>query len=226
MINVMKIIKITATIVALTGLVIIIMACKNMESYKTKKIQYSASPSAADGYDATVLIGSSVGDAIIPYLPVSNSWGRGSKVWAVGEDTHIAPDTVYIRYYSLVDDKFYVAKQPLDQQEMYRLLTTKYKDRKGEKLSYTSFEVSVAPCGLVGVWISGSAGRLEISQFRAQEADLDFDEEHKYVYGVRGERSRELEERKNLYSFIQKEIVENRISSVYWERLSKNTGEN
>jgi hypothetical protein len=162
-------------IMILTIAGITIISCKkNMENYKTEKVRYYVSPSAPDGYEATVLIGSFVGDALIPYLPVSSSWGGGSKVWAVGEDTHIAPDTVYIRYYSLVDDKFYVAKQPLDQQKMYRLLTTKYKDRKGKMLSYGKFQVSVAPRGLVGVWISGSAGYLEVCQFRAQEAELDF----------------------------------------------------
>jgi hypothetical protein len=204
---------------AITGFTSI--TCTNMESYKTKKVEYGASPSAPDGYEALVLIGSFVGDALIPYLPVSSTWGSGSKFWAVGEDTHIAPDTVYIRYYSLVDDRFYVAKHPLDQQEMYQLLTTKYKDRKGEMLSYTSFDVSVASRGLVGVWISGSAGQLEVCQFRAQEAKLDFDEEIKYVYGLTVERSEYLEGRKSVFPFIQKEIMENRISSTYWERLSK-----
>jgi hypothetical protein len=162
-----------------------------------------------------------VGDAIIPYLPVNGTWGRGASFWAVGEDKHIAPDTVYIRYYSLVDDKFYVAGHSLDQQEMYRLLSTKYKNRKGEILCYYSFNVSVAPCGLVGVWLGGSAGHMEICQFRAQEANLDFVREYKYTSGVTMERSKKLEGRKRLYPFIRQEIAENRVSSEYWERLSK-----
>jgi hypothetical protein len=196
-------------------------ACKKMEDYKTKKIEYDATPSAPDGYESEILYGSSVGGAIIPYLPVNNTWGGGAAAWAVGEDEHIAPDMIYIRYYSLVDDKFYVAQHPLDQEEMYRLLTAKYKNRTGEVLTYTTFEISVAPCGLVGVWIAGDAGQLEICQFRAEEAELDFPKEYKLVSGIEVSREEILQYRKNLYSFIQKEIAEKRVSSEYWERLSK-----
>jgi len=192
-----------------------------MENYKTKKVEYYVSPSAPDGYKSLVLSGSFVGDAIIPTLPVAANWGKGASVWAVGEDKHIAPDTVYIRYYSLADDKFYEAKHPLDQEEMYRLLTAQYKNRRGEALNYYSFDVSVAPCGLVGVWIGGSAGQLEVCQFRAQEVELDFPKEYKYTSGIEVSREKFLKHRERLYPFIQKEIAENRLSSEYWERLSK-----
>jgi hypothetical protein len=210
---------IVTLVLAFAGITLI--TCKNMNSYKTKKVEYDTSPSAPDGYESEILTGSFVGDAIIPYLPVNSTWGGGASSWVVGEDKHIAPDTVYIRYYSLVDDRFYVARHPLNQQEMYRLLSAKYKNRKGEILSYYNFQVSVAPCGLVGVWISGSAGQMEICQFRARETDLDFAREYKYTSGIEVERSDYLEDRKHLYPFIQKEITENRVSSEYWERLSK-----
>jgi len=104
---------------------------------------------------------------------------------------------------------------------MYRLLTTEYKDRSGKVLNYYSFEVGVAPCGLVSVWINGSAGELEICQFRAQEAELDFPREYKYISGIEISREENLQFRKNMYSFIQKEIAEKRVSSEYWERLTK-----
>jgi len=199
---------------------IILMSCKNME-YRIKKVEYGATPSAPGGYESLILSGSYVGDAIIPTLPVGGSWGRGNAVWAVGDDKHIAPDAIDIRYYSLADDKFYVAKHPLDQQEMYRLLTTEYKDRQGEIDRYYTFQISVAPCGLVGVWLSGSAGQLEICQFRAQEVELDFPKEFKYISGIEVSREENLQDREYLYSFIQKEISEKRVSSEYWEKLMK-----
>ena len=217
----MKLIEIIVTIVVLAGLGIIIIACKNMESYKTKKIKYDATPSAPIGYEGFVLTSSFVGSAIIPYLPVNGRWGSGAASWAVGEDKHTAPDTVYIRYYSLVDDKFYVKNYPLDQQEMYRLLTAEYKDRSGEILRYFTFEVSVAPCGLVGVWVNGSAGELAICQFKADETNLDFPKEYKYMTGIEVSREEILRYRENLYPFIQKEIAEKQVSSEYWERLMK-----
>ena len=207
---------------ALLFLGVILTACKkDMESYETKKIRYSATPSAPDGYESLILSGSYVGGAIIPTLPVRSTWGMGGAAWAVGEDKHIAPDTVYIRYYSLADDKFYVANHPLGREEMYRLLTTEYKDRNGEILRYFTFTVSVAPCGLVGVWIAGDAGHLEICRFRAQEAELDFPKEFEYISGIDVSREKFLKHRESLYSFVRKEIAENQISSEYQERLMK-----
>jgi len=199
----------------------ILTTCTSMDNYKKEKIKYDATPSAPDGYDGYILTGSFVGGAIIPYLPVNNTWGGGAASWAVGEDKHIAPDTIYIRYYSLIDDKFYVKDYPLDQQEMYRLLTSEFKDRRGEVLRYLGFEISVAPCGYVGVWLNGDAGQLAICQFRADEANLDFPREYKYMTGIEVSREENLEDRKDLYPFIQKEIAEKRVSSEYWERLMK-----
>jgi hypothetical protein len=194
---------------------------KKMEDYKTTKVECNAEASAADGYECLILSGSSLGDVIIPTLPVNSSWGASSKVWVIGDGFHITPDTIYIDYYSLVDDKFYRGIHPLDQQELYRLLTTVYIDLWGKTLRYYSFTVSVAPCGLVGVWIKGSAGSLEICQFRAQEINLDFEKEYKVIAGIGVTREENLADRKYLYPFIQKEIAENRILSEYWERLSK-----
>ena len=59
---------------ALLFLGVILTACKkNMESYETKKVRYSATPSAPDGYESLILSGSYVGGAIIPTLPVGNA---------------------------------------------------------------------------------------------------------------------------------------------------------
>ena len=199
-----------------------LFTCGNkMEDYKTKKVKYNAEVSAADGYDCYILSDSYLGGAIIPTLPVSSTWGGASAVWVVGDEKHIAPDAIDIRYYSLVDNKFYVANHPLDQQELYRLLTTEYKDVDGRVLSYYSFTVSVAPCGLVNVWIDGSAGSLEICQFRAQETELDFAREYRMIAGIEVTREENLADRKYLYPFIQKEIAEKRTSSEYWEHLSR-----
>jgi len=46
---------------------ITLIACKKMENYKTKKVEYDVSPSAPNGYDALILVESYVGDAIIPW---------------------------------------------------------------------------------------------------------------------------------------------------------------
>jgi hypothetical protein len=192
-----------------------------MENYKTKKVECYAVASAAKGYTCVFLSGSSVGDVPVPTLRVDGSWGSGSSSWVIGDGFHIAPDALYIKYYSLVDDKFYQGIHPLDQQELYRLLTTEYKTPHGEILRYRSFTVSVAPCGLVCLWIKGSAGSLEVCQFRAQEVELDFTKEYKIITGINVTREDNLTDREHLYSFIQKEIAENRVSSVYWERLSK-----
>ncbi|MDR3340403.1 MAG: DUF2931 family protein [Candidatus Symbiothrix sp.] len=190
-----------------------------MENHKTKKVHYYATPSAAEGYPCEILPGSSVGDAIVPYgIYLENSWGGGSHSWVIGDDRHIAPDTLYIRYYSLVDDKFYGERYPLDQVELYRLLTTTYKDKRGEILSYYTFTVSVGPNGWVGLWLGGSAGDLEICHFRAREKDYNFERE----LPIWGDRAKFVPTmRKKMFSFVQKELAEKRISSNYWERLSK-----
>ena len=196
-------------------------ACNRMEDYKTKKVECDADVSAADGNESIILSGSSLGDVIIPTLAVRSSWGGGASFWIIGDGYHITPDTIYIDYYSLADDRFYRGIHPLDQKELYRLLTTEYKDPKGEILRYYSFTVSVAPCGLVCLWINGSAGSLEVCQFRAQEIALDMASEYKIITGIEVTREEILADREYLYPFVQKEIAENRVSSAYWERLSK-----
>ena len=190
-----------------------------MEDKKTQKVKYDVTPSAADGYPCRILQGSMVGYAPIPcghYLEAS--WGHGVFSWAVGEPTLMPPDTVFIEYYSITDDKFYRGIYPLDQEKLYSLLTTKYEDynNRGE-LRFYSFTISVGPCGWVSLWIDGDAGLLEAGSFRAEEVEENFEK----IYPHMGSREEYIKDcRADLPAFVQKEIAEKRISSAYWERLA------
>jgi hypothetical protein len=88
-----------------------------------------------------------------------------------------------------------------------------------DTLRYYSFLLSIAPCGYVDVWIQGDAGFLEILHFRAKEVNWDFKE----VFPTWA-RDREKTVKAwydDSYPFVQKAIREKRLSSEYWENLSK-----
>jgi len=191
---------------------------KKMEDYKTKKVKYDVTPSAADGYPCRILPGSMVGYAPVPYGHyLEASWGEGVFSWAVGDPTLIAPDTVFVEYYSITDDKFYRGIYPMDQEKLYSLLSTKYKNYNGKEIGYYSFTMSVGTCGWVSLWIDGSAGSLEAGSFRAKEVEKNFER----IYPHMGSRAEYVKDcRADLPAFVQKEIAEKRLSSAYWERLA------
>jgi hypothetical protein len=187
---------------------------------QTNLFDYRATVTAADGYPFEVIRGS-FGPAAVPYGYTNHSWGSGGKIVAVGDQMKPLPDTLRLSYYSYTEDCFYYLKTPLPVERLQELLASHFPNRrdKRKEMTYSSFTVSIAPCGLIGVWLKGSAGFIEIGQFRAQKEDWDFEKVFS-TWSWSREKSYKSEF-DDMYSFIQKEITEKRLSSAYWESLSK-----
>lgn len=183
-----------------------------------KKVAYNAKVSAARGYPCEVLAGSSIGGAMIPYGSyLEASWGRASGSWAIGDGEQAIPDSIYIYYYSYVDDMFYKGVHALPHDTLEQMLGNPYIERLGREVHYDSFTVSLAPCGWVCVWLHGLSGWKEICSFRAEAVDWDYQKAFPR-YGDREEWRQICIN--SMYSFVQQEIEDNRISSKYWERLN------
>ena len=199
--------------------IFLILSC-NFMNKKDKLYEYNVGPSAARGYVAQIISGSYLGNAIIPSSGAMRaSWGMSSVVVVAGDGKYPVPDTISIYFYSYVEDQFYQAVRPLPKDYLTELLEASYPDTKNRTLSYYDFTVSVAPCGWVSVWLGGSAGSLEICSFRAEKIELDYEK----VFPQRNVSREEARQIffKGMFSFIQKEITENKVSSEYWENLSK-----
>ncbi|GHT16954.1 hypothetical protein FACS189429_0030 [Bacteroidia bacterium] len=183
---------------------------------------YSAVISSAEGYPCEVIHGSSFGSTVIPPGFTDEQWGYSTKSWAVGDEFVPPPDTIYLSYYSYAEDLFYRLKSELPQDTIKQLLAAHYRSSSKvwkEDKTYTTFQLSIAPEGYINVWLMGDAGFIEIAHFRAEKIDLNFKQTFP-TWAWDREKSY-MEEFNTMFSFVQKEITEKRLSSAYWENLSK-----
>lgn len=213
----------TITYLLLVSIHLLFSACNFMDKKEKQKqgfYDYYATSSTANGYPCEI-IGGAVGYTMIPPGEFRSSWGMSSSSMVTGDRYKPLPDTIRLSYYSFAEDKFYQLKSALPQERIKELLEARYTPyRDNDSLRYSSFTVSTAPCGLVGVWMNGSAGWLQIGLYGAEEMDWDFATVFS-DWSITDRKEIATRRFENMYAFVKKEITEQRFSSAYWEDLSR-----
>lgn len=153
----------------------------SMPAYQTERFELHATPACPEGYPATLIEGRFItadgGSFPVPWGSFMNgSWGSGGGLWAVGDDTQPAPDSLELAWYSYTEDKFYEGHFLLPQQRLHTLLKNGFLNLSyHEKDTYNFLIVNVVPTGVVYVWLSGSGSeQVFIGRYQAHEVAYDF----------------------------------------------------
>jgi len=192
-----------------------------MLSFQTERFRLTAGPSSAEGYPMTIQFGAFVGsdgkNIVVPsghYLNSKGPWNVASRAWAVGEETHPAPERLEILYFSYTENTFYEGKFALPQQRIYDLLKQGFwNTATRQPTTYNELTVCVLPKGLVVVWLAGPGRQTLVGHYRAQVSNVDWQRFNPEVDRAQAVRTRQDQ----LPPAVQQQIKANTINSRKWE---------
>ena len=195
-----------------------------LQPHQTERFRLSASPGATDGYPATIDEGrflTPVGGSFpVPWgHRLDSGWGGSAIGWVVGEETHPAPDSLEIRWFSYTEDKFYEGHFLLPQERLYALLKQGlWDDENRQQVTYNDLSVCVGPTGAVYVWLTrGRSNSVLIGRYQAKEIPYDYARHRPGVdraASVREGRARASAE-------AQHEIATGTVSAKKWDAYLK-----
>ena len=195
-----------------------------MQPYQTERFRLSASPGSVPGYPSTIDEGRFItpvgGSFPVPWGHFLNSgWGGSAIGWVVGEETHPAPDSLEIRWFSYTEDKFYEGHFLLPQQRIYALLKQGlWDDENRKQVTYDDLSVCVAPTGAAYVWLTmGRNNAVLIGRYQAREIQYDYARHRPGVDRVASVR----EGRAKASAEAQREIAAGTISAKKWDAYIK-----
>lgn len=192
-----------------------------MLPFQTERFRLTAGPSAAEGYPMTIQFGAFVGsdgkNIVVPsghYLNSKGPWNVSSRAWAVGEETHPAPERLELLYFSYAENAFYEGKFALPQQRIHDLLKQGFWNAtERRQTTYNELTVCVLPKGLVVVWLAGPGRQTLVGHYRAQLSDADWQRFNPGVDRAQAVRTRQAQ----LLPAVQQQLQAGAISSRKWE---------
>jgi len=195
---------------------------------KIEKFEWLAETSADETCPAEVVNGSFIlSDNTAAWIPsgqyLNDSWGASSSgTMVVGDDKKKIPERMQIAWFSYAENKFFSGDFELPQKKMYDIFKKDYGTTMGMdgveyKNEYNTLTVAFAPEGLVTLWIGG-IGNKEIGTYQAKETNIDW-----RSFRSRGADRKEWVDlrRKEMPSFVQEEIANNKISNTYFKNRLK-----
>lgn len=183
-----------------------------------ERYDYIATVSSADGYKCRLFfsVGGYIGDQIL--FGSNDIWGGGAGVADSPKEKRL-PEELFVQYYSMPENTFYRLKTPLPTERIKELLKKRHPLRDIDDASYVGFDIGIAPCGFVSLWLAGTYGMVLVDTFRAQPFKYDYISAFPPASGTPPAEIYK-NQYNGLYSFIKREIQDNKISSKYWEDLN------
>lgn len=143
-----------------------------------EKFEWDATECAPEMYPMNIATGYFVFDdgksVIIPSARmITNGWGRGGSIMAVGDEFKPVPVSLEITWLSFTENKFYTGSFKLPQDSMAKLLKEGFiTSWSNERSTYDNILVGMAPGGVVVVWLLGGGSEVEIGRYQAKEINL------------------------------------------------------
>lgn len=147
---------------------------------------YSANMGTIHGYvamNAGSYFTTSKEDVSLNAMNLGQYWGNGTGAYGLNDEYHPIPDSLFVRWFSASEDKFY--------QGMFKLpseiikghfdamwLTYGSQSKQLQASKYERFKdliVGVIPGGGVVVWLKSTRQQIEIGYFEAEEIEMDWD---------------------------------------------------
>lgn len=158
----------------------------NLSSFMEEKFEWSASVSAPQEYPMEVYsgkIGNNHDNFYFNSLwgTICTGWGNSSG--KMTEQFFSVPNSLEFTWLSIVEKKFYSGKWKLPKEKIAELFRKGFM-YNGQKETYNSFLVGLAPNGILVLWISGD-NQIEIGRFQAKEIQIDpkdIDHNHAYIF--------------------------------------------
>ncbi|HEY6881546.1 MAG TPA: DUF2931 family protein [Polyangiales bacterium] len=152
-----------------------------MRSGVKSKYKWEPSNSAPAGGLMKIVGGSlSSGNAATTGVPagaqLGDVWGVPQQRYVSGEEEKPVPDTLFVTFFSYLEDKFYRGAFPLPRDQIAQLFEEGFRHSKGTngRKTYTDLVVGVAPGGVVAVWLAGARRQVEVFYGHADEVRLDW----------------------------------------------------
>ena len=144
------------------------------------KYQWLPSESAHQSYPVQIVKGDFIfKDRSSIYLPagkvVNNGWGKIGSTHLVGDKLKPLPYEIKLSWFSYTEDKFYAGDFMLPFEKIKNLFKAGVvSPSTGQKITYETIIVGLAPGGAVSVWLETEGVVLEVATFQASEAKLDW----------------------------------------------------
>jgi Protein of unknown function (DUF2931) len=175
----LKILKTTNTMkkAKKTILLCTIILCNiTMSSCMEKKYRWSGNTSSPQEYPTEVYSGF-LGNYGFSEMGGFDNSGWGSSTSGMSNITAPAPETLEITWRSFVENKFYTGSWTLPKAKIEALFDagTGFVFEDGEKETYNTIQIGLAPGGMVVIWLSADAGsvQVEIGRYQAHETTID-----------------------------------------------------
>lgn len=154
------------------------ISCQNNKM--EEKFEWSATLSAPEEYPVQVYEGNITSEDYVQSLEgfgvIEFGWGKEGGMVVAGPDFKGLPDTLQIAWHSFVNKKNFKGKWPLPKEKIRKLFTDGFTEvPSGQKSTYNTVVIGLAPNGLVVVWLSGAGNQSEVANFMAQETEVSLD---------------------------------------------------
>jgi hypothetical protein len=222
--------KIVKYIITLT-LIAFLWSCKkeNNMIYKIQKFEWLVEVCADSLCPMEVYHGNFIDSSNeTQWIPsgdyLNSQWGIGGASYVVGDERRKIPESMQITWFSYAENKFYQGNFELPQKKIYDIFNQDYGQSKTpdgveHKNEFNTFLVSMAPQGLVTLWVTGE-GQIEIGTYEAKEIVMDWKDFHSQ--GTATQRETVLMWQKDMLPITQKEIADGTINNAYFkDRLER-----
>jgi hypothetical protein len=142
--------------------------------------EWLPSESAPEKFPMTIIKGDfELNDGSSIYIPskafITNGWGKEGSIHCVGEKFKALPVRLIIVWFSFTEDKFFGGSFDLPKAKISELFKKGQVDlQTGEKFTYSTIIVGMAPEGEISIWLEGEEGTLEVATFKANEVRGDW----------------------------------------------------
>jgi hypothetical protein len=192
-----------------------------MSAIPTERFELSAAPAAAEGYPMEVIDGefSAVGGTGFPVAPgfLEGDWGLSHIGWGEGDPMQPVPDSLWVRWFSYPEDKFYEGHFLLPQQRLHTLLKQGYWNTDDKRHdTYHTLTLCLLPTGVVVVWLTGQ-NQVLVGRYQGHEIYYDFKR-----FNAGADRARMIaQERAKLPPAVQQQIKTHTLSTQRWDNYLK-----
>jgi hypothetical protein len=106
---------------------------------------------------------------------LNNGWGEFGSTDIAGEVFKPLPVELKIAWFSYTEDKFYSGSFSLPYSKISELFENGMESpRHGKKITFDEIIVGLAPEGEISVWLDAEGVVLEVANFKAKEANIDW----------------------------------------------------
>jgi len=122
-------------------------------------------------------------DVSLNAFHLSQNWGDGSGSYVLNDQYHPIPDSLYVRWFSISEDKFYAGTFEMPKDILRKCFNEMWSGYRPGVMGveaakhdrYQDLVVGVAPGGGVSVWTSAVTQQIEIGHYQAKEIQMDWD---------------------------------------------------